>query len=582
MLRSHIITAKGIPSGVWSRLLLPLVAGLIGLGIALGGLPGLAQSPAEPPTLAEVESPAAVTLGDQTLFTIQSPQIASSPEARARRISDRLTATANNQSIPVEAIALSDTEFGTAIYAEDSLIMVVDDEDVVGTGLTPRTMATQHLAVIQREMQRYREERRADYLSRAAAIALVCTLGLGLAILVLANVMPQFYRWLDRQQDRWMPNLRIQTVELLTAAQLTILVQVITKVLHFVLVLALVLFYLSFVLSLFPQTRALGQGVWGHFGGAVGAVWNGFIGYLPNLFSIAIIVTIAASLLRLARWLSANIRRGRLNIAGFYPEWALPTYRLVQFLLVAITFALVFPYLPGAESPAFQGVSIFFGLLVSLGAGGVILSIVAGFILVYTRAFRAGDRIKFGDIEGFVEEKSLFVTRLRTLENVLVSVPNAALLTGNIANYSALIREQQIPIIVTTTVTLGYDLPWPLVHTTLIAAAAATAHILKEPRPEVWQTALDDFYVSYQLRAATMQPQMLEKIYSELHQNLQDHCNRAGIEIMSPHYRALRDGSQSTQPASYLPETYQPPGWNFSPGWPSAGDAAPPQNTDTP
>ncbi len=172
-------------------------------------------------------------------------------------------------------------------------------------------------------------------------------------------------------------------------------------------------------------------------------MWNGFIGYLPNLFSIAIILTIASSLLLLARWLSANIRRGRLQISGFYPEWALPTYRLVQVLLVAVTFALVFPYLPGAESPAFQGVSIFFGLLVSLGAGGVILSIVAGFILVYTRAFRVGDLICFADIQGFVEEKSLFVTRICTIENVLVSVPNAALLTGNIANYNALIRERQ-------------------------------------------------------------------------------------------------------------------------------------------
>ncbi len=166
----------------------------------------------------------------------------------------------------MEAIALSDTEFGTAIYAEDSLIMVVDDEDVVGTDLTPRALASQHRAVIQQAIKTYRDKRGADYLSRAALIALACTLGLGLAILVLANVMPQFYRWLDRQQDRWVPNVRIQNFELLTAAQLTTLVQVITKVLHFVLVLALLLFYLSFMLSLLPQTRALGQGVWGPFG----------------------------------------------------------------------------------------------------------------------------------------------------------------------------------------------------------------------------------------------------------------------------------------------------------------------------
>ncbi|HSM83245.1 MAG TPA: mechanosensitive ion channel family protein [Nodosilinea sp.] len=569
MLRSHITT-----TGPWRRRLLLLLAGLLtgllSLGLGLGR-PALAQSPA---TLEPLTPSAAVTLGDQTLFTIRHQQTARSPAQRAARISERLATIANDQSIPVETIALSDTEFGTAIYAEDSLIMVVDDADVAGTDLTPRALAAQHLEAIQPAIERYRAERRAEYLSRAAAVALACTLGLLLAILVLANAMPQFYRWLDRQQDRWIPNVRIQNFELLTAAQLTILVQAITKVLHFVLVSTLLLFYLSYVLSLFPQTRALGRGVFGHFWGAVQAVWQGFIAYLPNLFSIVIIVVVAASLLRFARWIFANLRRERLRIAGFYPEWAVPTYRLVQFLLIAVTFALVFPYLPGAESPAFQGVSIFFGLLVSLGAGGVILSIVAGFILVYTRAFREGDRIQFGDIEGFVEEKSLFVTRIRTLENVLVSVPNAALLTGNIANYTALIREQQIPVIVKTTITLGYDVPWPLVHKTMIAAAEATTHILQQPPPEVWQTSLDDFYVSYQVRAATLAPEALGEIYSELHQQLQDHCNQAGIEIMSPHYRALREGSQSTIPASYLPETYQPPGWNF----PSGQSASPPED----
>jgi small-conductance mechanosensitive channel len=228
---------------------------------------------------------------------------------------------------------------------------------------------------------------------------------------------------------------------------------------------------------------------------------------------------------------------------------------------------VIFPFLPGAESPAFQGVSIFFGLLVSLGAGGAIFSVVAGFILVYTRAFREGDRIRSGNIEGFIVEKSLLVTRLRTLENVLVSIPNAALLTSNITNYSALIREQKAPLVITTTLTLGYDVPWQLVYDTLIAAADATSYVLQEPRPHVWQTSLDDFYVSYQLRAAIIRPDLLEVIYSELHQNLQDHCNQAGIEILSPHYGAMRDGNQSTIPAHHLPPDYRAPAWNFPSGW---------------
>ncbi|NJL45069.1 MAG: mechanosensitive ion channel [Leptolyngbyaceae cyanobacterium SM2_3_12] len=189
---------------------------------------------------------------------------------------------------------------------------------------------------------------------------------------------------------------------------------------------------------------------------------------------------------------------------------------------------------------------------------------MAGFILVYTRAFAEGDRIRFGDTEGFVTEKSLLVTRIRTLENILVSVPNSALLSNNIINYSALIREQQMPVILKTTITLGYDVPWRLVHETMIAAADATSYILKEPRPEVWQTSLDDFYVSYQIRAHTLHPEVMMATYSELHQNLQDYCNQAGIEILSPHYGAMRDGNQTTIPTDYLPASYKAPPWNFA------------------
>ncbi len=573
-LKGRLLFTPSVARRWCQGLFLAAMAGLVSLGLHLANPASLAQensaapAPMESPTEATDEAP--VTLGNQTLFTVRDRQSADTVAERAARISMRVKAIADDQAIPVEAIALSETEFGTAIYAEDSLIMVVDADDVAGTGLTTQALAQQYLDAMQRQIQLYRDERSAQYLTRAAIIAVLCTLGLALAVLVLANVMPQFYRWLDRQQDRWIPTVRIQNFELLTASQLTGLVRNITRILHFALISALILVYLSYVLSLFPQTRTLGQGILGHVSEAVQVVWDGFIAYLPNLLSIIIILVLASSALRVARWFFTSIQQEGMTLRGFYPEWAIPTYRLVQFLVGAFALAVIFPYLPGANSPAFQGVSIFFGLLVSLGGGSAIFSVVAGFILVYTRAFREGDRIRCGDIEGFVVEKSLFVTRLRTIENVLVSVPNAALLSSNIANYSALVREEQTPIVLKTTITLGYDVPWELVHETLIAAATATADILPEPRPRVWQTSLDDFYVSYQLRAATAHPEVLGEIYSELHQNLQNYCNQAGIEIMSPHYGAMRDGNQTTIPAHYLPATYQSPTWNLPSGWPAS------------
>ncbi|MEB3314300.1 MAG: mechanosensitive ion channel family protein [Cyanobacteriota bacterium] len=520
---------------------------------------GLGQAFAQP------EATAAVTLGDRPLFTIQARQSFPSVAERAQRISARLEAAAQDQTVGLDQLSLSETEFGPTLYAMDHLLMTVSQADAEGTGLSPQILAKQHLSTIQQAMGQYRQERSAEALGQAALIAFLCTLGLTLTILVLANVMPQFYRWLDRQQDRWVPNIRFYNVEILTASQLTTGVQVFTRILHTALVLLLLLLYFSYVLGLFPATRKIGQGIFGYGGRALQAIADRFLNYLPNLLTIALILMVVTVVLRVARWLFNNLRRRRLTIEGFYPEWAIPTYRLVQFLTLAFALAVVFPYLPGANSPAFQGVSIFFGLLVSLGAGGAILSVVAGFILIYTRAFVEGDRIHFGDVEGFVVEKSLFVTRLRTIENILVSVPNVALLSSNITNYSALVREDQTPLILTTTVTLGYDVPWRLVHDTLIAAAQDTSHILTDPSPSVWQTSLDDFYVSYQLRAHTIHPELLGEIGSELCQHVQDRCNQAGIEILSPHYGAIRDGNTSTIPATYLPANYQPPFWNLPP-----------------
>lgn len=559
--------ARLLPRWRWQSLWLACLACLASVFIALGPVSSLAQTPTS--TAADQ---ATVVFNGQPLFQIQGSQTADSVEVRADRIAQRIEALAKEQNIPLEAISVSESELGSVIYAEDRLIMTVSDQDAIGTGLSRQALAAQYRNKVKTQVEVYRLERSAEYLSRVIGLALGGTVLLVLAILVLANVMPQLDRWLDRQQDRWIPSVRIQNFELLTSRQLTGLVQFFTKVLHFTLVAGLLWFYLSYVLSLFPQTRRLGKVAFGYLTKALQITWQEFVGYLPNLLSIILIVFLTTSFLRFARWFSVNIQRQRLQLPGFYPEWALPSYRIVQFLTLAFALAVIFPYLPGADSPAFQGVSIFLGLLVSLGAGGIIFSVVAGFILVFTRAFTVGDRIRLGEIEGFVEEKSLLVTRLRTIENILVSIPNAALLSNNIVNYTALVREKQMPLVVKTTITLGYDLPWRKVYTALIDAANNTSKILADPAPEVWQTSLDDFYVSYQLRAFTHHPEDLGIIYTELHQNIQDCCNAAGIEIMSPHYAAMRDGNQSTIPADYLPSQYQAPPWNLPPFWPSKPD----------
>ncbi len=197
--------------------------------------------------------------------------------------------------------------------------------------------------------------------------------------------------------------------------------------------------------------------------------------------------------------------------------------------------------------------------MLSLGATNAIGNLFAGIILIYTRAFWVGDRIEVAGKLGDVEDKNFLVTRIRTLDRELVTIPNSILLSNSIINYTALIRESNTPLILHTTVTLGYDVPWRKLHKTLINAALATTYILDNPKPFVLQTSLDDFYVSYGLKAFTNHPEKMEFIYSELHQNIQDKCNEEGIEIMSPQYTSVRDGNQTTIPENHLPADYTAP-----------------------
>ena len=214
-----------------------------------------------------------------------------------------------------------------------------------------------------------------------------------------------------------------------------------------------------------------------------------------------------------------------------------------------------------SDSDIFKGVSTFFGLLVALGGAGAISNVIAGLVITYMRSFKIGDRVRIGPVIGDVTEKSLLNTRIKTIKNEIITIPNAQMLSSHTINYTT--ANDENGLILHTTVTIGYDVPWRTVHKVLVEAALATEHIKKLPKPYVFQTSLDDFYVSYQLNARTREIHKMAYIYSELHKNIQDKCNEAGIEILSPHYGAQRDGNQSTIPSDYLPEDYQAPYFRF-------------------
>lgn len=276
-------------------------------------------------------------------------------------------------------------------------------------------------------------------------------------------------------------------------------------------------------------------------------VWNGFVGYIPNLITIIVIVMITRYVIRVIGLVFDGIRNRRIYLKNFYPEWAETSFGLIKLMIYALAAVIIFPYLPGSSSPAFQGISIFVGVLVSLGSTSAVANVIAGVVLTYTRAFAVGEQVEVGGTRGRVIERSTFVTRIQTLKNVIVSIPNSVVLSNNIINYSK--NMGQSGLLVHTTITIGYDVPWQKVNDLLVAAATKTEGIVETPEPFVLQTSLEDNYVSYEINGWTRHPETLPKTYSDLHANILDEFHQHDVEITSPHYRAVRDGNPTTVPA---------------------------------
>jgi small-conductance mechanosensitive channel len=364
-------------------------------------------------------------------------------------------------------------------------------------------------------------------------------------------------RVIEAERGKRLTAWKIQKLQLLSAHQITGILLVGSRYVRYAIDLLLGLVYLSGVFSIFPQTRGFVSEVINSISQILVMGWKGFVDYLPSLFSLIVIVVVAHFGLRFIHFIFREIERGSITLTGFHPEWAEPTFKLMRILLIVLAFILAFPYLPGSSSPTFQGISIFLGALLSLGSTSVIGNIVAGIVLIYAQAFRVGDRVKIADTVGDIIDKGLIATRVRTIKNVDITIPNGIVLANHIINYSAIAKEHGL--ILHTTVTIGYDAPWRLVHEALIRAALSTPDVLATPKPFVFQTSLDDSYVSYEINAYTREPLKMAVTYSNLHQNIQDKFNEANIEILSPHFGALRDGNASTIPADHRPADYRPP-----------------------
>ena len=506
-----------------------------------------------------------VMLDNQELFTIRQGIGSFSAQERAKSITDRIEKIADDDALSPEdlTIKIDPEDKNPSIILGDTVIATITSKDAKLQAVSQEVLAERALAKIKAAIVRYRQERQPDNLLKDAVLTVSATLATVLIFWVIIFISSRVFPQIQRLITSLVPGVVFQNFEIISSQTIGIFSLRVLQFIRTLIILTILYFYLTFVLRLFPWTRKFGDGFLQYFFSALEVVSQEIAKYLPSIFIILLIIFITHYLLRAIKPFFTGLERENLVINGFYPDWAKPTYNLLSLLIIALAIVIAFPYLPGFNSPAFQGVSVFLGVLFSLGSTSAIANVVGGIILIYTRSFQLGDKISIGDVIGDVIEKGLLVTRIRTPSNRIITIPNSSLLNTNVINFSVSQREFKQPLILQTTVTLGYDLPWRKVHATLKEAALATQFIVSEPAPFVLQTSLDDFYVSYQLNAYTDHPSKMVYIYSELHQNIQDKCNEVGIEIMSPHYKALRDGNHSTIPENYLPEDYQSPAFGI-------------------
>ena len=477
---------------------------------------------------------------------------------RADAVSDRLQKLVNDPSVDVNEIEISDSPFGATLELGDTVLLVVTDTDAKHLQLSRDGLAHFYLKQIRQGILDARKQHTRGFLIRAAVYALVTLLIYLCLLWVVVVGIRRLLMWVEPAASK-IRGLKIQQTELVSGWRIAGFIASTLRALRIVIVFALTWVAIATVANYFPWTREHGKTLLNYIKTPVLFVIQSVVRYLPNLFYIIVIVAVMIYALKFVRMLARELERGNIRISGFYPEWVQPTYKIVRFLLIALTAVIIYPYLPGENSPAFKGVGLFIGVLFSLGSTSAVANVIAGVIIIYARGFRVTDWVKIGDNVGEITALTMLATHLQTIRNEEIIIPNSVVLNSYVTNYSMLARSKGL--ILHTAVTIGYDVPWRTIHDLLIEAALKTKDVLTDPAPFVLQTSLENSYVAYDINVYTDKPKKMIFIYSDLNANIQDCFFKAGVEIMSPVYSALRDGNRTQIPDEFLPAGYKPQGF---------------------
>lgn len=457
-------------------------------------------------------------------------------DLRAELVRQRIITVARDASIPADSGRVEESPGRFTIFFGDLQIVSLVAADAELEEIEPALLAEIVLSRIAIAIEEYRESRSADQLLRATLILAAITLAAALLIFLTMKAFGWINRIVSVQAERTQQHLDKTSRRLIDLQQIAAWSQAPLKALLLLLFVTIFLSWLNTALGLYPWTRPFASRVLDLVLSPLEALGTGLLRQMPNLVFLFILGFVTRFVLAGARHFFDRIHRGRIPLANFDREWALPTYRIVRLLVLAFALIVAYPYIPGSSSEAFKGVSIFLGVIFSIGSSSFIGSIIAGYSLIYRRAFGKGDLVQIGALKGFVVETRALSTQIRSIKNELINIPNSTVLNSEIINYSSL--EEKDGLILHTAVSIGYDVPWRQVESLLLAAASRTSGLKDEPAPFVLRKELGDFAVVYELNVYCGSSQGLERLYSDLHSNVLDAFNEAGIQIMSPHYES--------------------------------------------
>lgn len=506
----------------------------------------LAEQKTRIDSLRRVTKGVPVIVDGDTLFYLYTKRGGYTAQTRAEMDAAIITELGEQFNLHPDSVYIENSDIVTDVMYEDKVIVSFTDQDGLWESCTRQQLAEHVRTLIIEKLRTMHEEHSFLQLCKRILYFILVLAGQYLLFRLTLWLYRKSKVRIQRLKDTRLKPISIQNYEILDTQKQVNLLIFSASMVRYLLVFLQLLITVPMLFAIFPQTQDLAYKILSYIWNPVKGILKDIVEYIPNLFTILVIYYAIKYVIKGVRYLAMEVDSGRLKINGFYSDWAMPTFHIVQFLLYAFMIAMVYPYLPGSKSGVFQGISVFVGLIVSLGSSTVIGNIIAGLVITYMRPFKMGDRIQLNETTGNVIEKTPLVTRIRTPKNEVVTIPNSFIMSSHTVNYSASARTYGL--IIHSEVTIGYDAPWRKVHQLLIDAALATPGVQADPEPFVLETSLSDWYPVYQVNAYIKDADNMGQIYSDLHQNIQDYFNKAGIEIMSPHYMATRDGNETTIP----------------------------------